>query len=786
VSPTHHDIRAFVAALLFYGIFFTLFFLRSLLSGDYIAPSDTLDFGLASYLARPEMWTDSLYSGYPIAADSNAMLYYPPFRLMQGLGVHWNAFMLMPYVVASATCFLLVRRLTRSTPAGLFGGWVFGFSGVMLAHISNYNQIHAACWVPLVVYGLQLARENLVRSGVLVGSAAMALMITAGHPQYVVYTAYLCAAAVLGWCVVDRTWGVAAVRRLIAAAVILALGAGLAAITVVPLLELAEYSRRTERDWQLYTQMALPPRQLLTLAFPLSFGGFRMSPEIEVPYVGDYTPLTTTGYFGLLPLCLALCAPWVASRFRREATLWLVIGLIAAALSVGPATPIGTLFFYAPGYGTFRVPARHLFIMSFALTLAASLAFAEVTGARERRIRISYAVMAVSAAAGVVFALLAQRITGISGLMGQNQTYMQWAVWLPVLACAAFVTAGLAGRIVPRRWLPAPGFALLLAALHLGEMMLFHYVMPGYNFSYAEIPETRVQLHHRMSQLRDELRPTGHRILAADGSRNRFLLPNLTRAWEVPAASGTGSLGIERYAELLRMAGPGRVEPEILSDKDLALDLFSVRYALVPLSWLDLPQITIDDSADWTAVEDLQYHPADPDTHYRLFRNARAHPRAWCAPELVRASAGETLQAVRAGQLPDGRPFDGRRVVFAEDEMLPAWQNTADSGHEHTVAFAVRSDGRRRYAVTAPSPCILVASEVYYPWWRATVDGAAVVPSRVNHTMIGIPLAAGTHIVELSIMPTSVWTGAAVSVVCAVLWLIVAIIDARDRKRRLT
>jgi hypothetical protein len=222
------------------------------------------------------------------------------------------------------------------------------------------------------------------------------------------------------------------------------------------------------------------------------------------------------------------------------------------------------------------------------------------------------------------------------------------------------------------------------------------------------------------------------------------------------------------------MAGPGRVEPEILSDKDLALDLFSVRYALVPLDWLDLPQITIDDSADWTAVEDLQYHAADPDTHYRLFRNAGAHPRAWCAPELVRAASGDTLQAVRAGQLPDGRPFAARQMALVEHNVLPAWQNTHSTAGEDDVAFAVTSDGRRRYSVSAQTPCILVASEVYYPWWRATVDGTAVVPSRVNHTMIGIPLAAGTHIVELSIRPTSVWIGAAVSGLFAILWIIVA------------
>jgi hypothetical protein len=148
------DARRFVIALAGYAVFFALFFLRSFLSGRYIAPSDTLDLGLSSFLAPQSVWTEGMYSGFPVAAEPQSLKWYPPFRLLQALGVHWNLFMVMAYVVASGTAFLLARRIAQSTVAGVFAGLAFGYSGYMLSHVSHFNQIHAAAWLPLVCYGL--------------------------------------------------------------------------------------------------------------------------------------------------------------------------------------------------------------------------------------------------------------------------------------------------------------------------------------------------------------------------------------------------------------------------------------------------------------------------------------------------------------------------------------------------------------------------------------------------------------------------------------------------------
>ena len=209
------DIAAFGAALLLYLLFYLAFFRPSLTTGVEIAPGDALDFGLSTFLSPTTVWTDAMYSGYPIIADPQALSWYPVFQLMRALGFSWTLFEIVGYVIASTTAFLLVRRLTASSIAGVFGGVVFGFSGTMLAHINHFNQVNAAAWLPLVVYGLLLIRGDRYREGAAVGSLALGLMWTAGHPQLVVYSAYLCAALVVAWLWIDRPPFPLARRRLL-------------------------------------------------------------------------------------------------------------------------------------------------------------------------------------------------------------------------------------------------------------------------------------------------------------------------------------------------------------------------------------------------------------------------------------------------------------------------------------------------------------------------------------------------------------------------------------------
>jgi hypothetical protein len=562
-------------------------------------------------------------------------------------------------------------------------------------------------------------------------------------------------------------------------ALAIALGCGLAAVVLVPMIELGELSRRAASTWDLYISKQLPPWQLLALPLPLAFGGFWTATTGHLPFVGSQGPPESTAYVGLLALALALGAPFLRSRLRLEGRVWLVLTAITALLCLGGATPLGTLFFYAPGYSSFRAPARHLFLMSLCLAVGSGLTFSELTRSRRSHALAAVATLSTVAVALAAFAVLALRTPVIGSLLSGDRAYLLWALGWPLAFAAALVTCTLAVKqLAPDgRTVVAP--AMMLMALHVGDMLVFHYRFPGSRFEYADVTAEDIAPRPRIAALRQELHRTQGRVLAADGSKNPFLLPNLTRAWDIPAASGTGSLGIERYLDVLGMGGPGDVYPETLSDAHRGLDLFSVRYALVPRA-SGLGDHVPQRGGRWSAVEALRYEEQDP-AEYILLRNHRALPRAWCVPAIVRANEAEALAAIRSGHLPGGGEFDPARVALVEANVLPALELRQTTDWRSEVKAAV---GRqRRYFVNSTSPCLLVLGEVYYPWWRASVDGAPAACARVNHTMIGVPVSAGSHVVRLWLEPTSVWTGGAISAGSVLACAAIATAGRRRRRR---
>jgi hypothetical protein len=758
------DAAAFGGALLVYALFFWGFFAPSLRGANEIAPGDALDFGLATFLSRTTVWTDTMYSGFPIIADPHSLSWYPVFQLMRALGFSWSLFEVTGYAIASATAFLLVRRLTASMIAGVFSGIVFGFSGIMLAHINHFDLVHTAAWLPLVVYGLLLIRGDRYREGAVVGAMALGLMWAAGHPQLIVYSAYLCAGLVITWLWIEHPSIHVGRRRVLWWGIAAAVGVALAAVVILPAAELGTLSRRGERNWNLYIAMSMPPSQLLTLALPMSFGGFSPPGGGGIPYAGVASLVEMGGYAGLLPLALASLAIVVPSPLRREARVWIVLGSVALILCLGPATPVGKAFFFAPGYANFRAPVRHLFIVALCLSVASGIGLAEFMRNPRRYARIVVSALAAIVAAGLIGAGALSATGDSVRQLAQHPLYLRWAVGLPLATCAlaaAIVWAG--ASLVSKRILGAAGVGLLLLLVHLGDMLVVHYMLPGYHFGYANVGPQLWQIRPEMASLRDELRRSGGRALAADGSHNPLLRPNLTRAWQVPAASGTGSLAIERYVTMLRMGGPGDVSPEVMQEPDRSLDLFAIQYVLIPV--------------DMKGVDELRRQPlrwqqrATLKPDYLLFQNARSLPRAWCVPDVVHTD--DPLGVIRSGRLADGRAFEPTEVALVDVDALQQWAPAGAHTQSPRVDIRRLPGSEGEYEVDArDGDCLLVMSEVHYPWWRASIDSQPAVPLRVNYTMMGVVVPRGRHIIRLWLEPRSAWIGGAVSAAALLAWII--------------
>ena len=758
------EFRAFLVALLLYGVFYATFFVQSFLSGNLLATSDSFDYGVADYLSPVAIWTDGMLSGFPFAADPQSFVWHPLLQACRLLGVDWNIFLISAYPIAGATSFLLIRRLTGSHLAAGFGGLVCSLNAIMVGYVGNFNVIHAFAWVPLVFYGLQRIRESDVRGGTAVAAIAGALMWL-GHPQVSVYAVYLAGVMVLGQLAIDRpSLARAAVRVSWSLAAIL-LGILLAGCMFLPAMELTAVTERTGTSWGLYNSSVLPPRELLTIWMPMVFGGF-WTPSGGVPGLtaGD------SPYLGLLPVALSSIAPLVSSK-RSEASLWCVLALLELLLSMAGATPVGTLFYYLPGFASFQAPVRHLFLFSLCTAVASGFAMSEITRRPVVLRAVAVALPCISAIALVAFVPAVVWSGVFESLRSSAPDYAWWAVWWPACVAGAFMLMALAGGQLPSRRAAGATAGVALIVVQAVDMSAVHYRMPGRRFQYADVPRAEAAPHPRMEALRDDLRRTGERVLPVDGSRNPFLQSNLTRAWDIPVASGSASLGIQAYMELLRMGPSGDVSPDSLSPDNRSLDLFAVRYVLVP-EGSTLSDALQHQPSRWQPRENLHYYEHDPDTHYTLFQNLRSRPRAWCAPHIEDATSDQSLRIVRTGRLPDGREFDPAQTALVEPGAVQGWNSDEDA-----PAAGVERPAARTYRVHATSSCMLVLSDVFYTWWRASVDDAPREPMIVNHSMMGIPLEAGSHVIRLWLQPTSIWIGFALSGIGVILTLALVLLS---------
>ncbi len=129
--------------------------------------------------------------------------------------------------------------------------------------------------------------------------------------------------------------------------------------------------------------------------------------------------------------------------------------------------------------------------------------------------------------------------------------------------------------------------------------------------------------------------------------------------------------------------------------------------------------------------------------------------------------------------------FDpAREVVLEELDRVPEDDARSPSAREGNSSVSCE-----RYApnevqchVSAAFPQWLVASEAWYPGWRAEIDGDPVKLYRADHAFRAIRVPKGEHRVRMSYRPVSLMIGALVSL-AAVITVLAGIIMSRRGKR---
>ena len=121
--------------------------------------------------------------------------------------------------------------------------------------------------------------------------------------------------------------------------------------------------------------------------------------------------------------------------------------------------------------------------------------------------------------------------------------------------------------------------------------------------------------------------------------------------------------------------------------------------------------------------------------------------------------------------------IDVRHEAVADKQFEAVLGQAKANDSTATVKLDKYEPNNLQYTVNSKNGGIVVFSEIYYPGWKATVDGQSVELGRVNYILRAVNVKPGKHIVVLDFHPTSISTTETIAYI-AIIILLLAIVGA--------
>jgi len=716
------------------------------------------------------LWCPEAGAGYPLFAEGQAGPAYAGNLLFAvirptWLAYSWSVVLHLWWAGLGVALLLLAFGCRRS--AAFAGGVAFMLSGPVWFRVIHLNFLHGLAWLPWVAIGLERGLRRQ-RYGFGLAGVALAMQILAGHahppllsglmaPLYVLGRGrqvhepdragswqvpaalagllILCGAAMgssaARWLLLPGLIGAAfslrgllttPERRAYAASfaglgTAFALAALLAAVQILPLLELVPHTARqhgvdTARAQD--AELTLTWARLGTLLLPRLHGSTYQEDVGEKIRWDLATHWEHAAHVGILTVLLLVLAP-LAGR-RRERWVFLGLAVVALLLAMGRAFPFYGWLMHLPGWGGVRGPARLLGLFAFAAAVVAGLVIDDLAnhGLPEGRDRKRINLLLFPTALLGVLAAVAMIVT-VAGHAPFTPTHaaaytLAWVRMAALLVCGALLIGSRKSAAA------SPGWGALAAALMLLDLVSgssgYHRVKPP---SYYDRPADAAAVTADPAARVELGVYAGHPLQA-----NRHLLypPVSNAAIYTPLALSRQQV----VEQMLRE----KEDPEVV--------------------------------ARWRSLLRIAYAWSQPDGRPG-FLAPTATPDGEPLPRFPEVWTTPLWRSVRSGR---------EALALTVEET---WQPQAYAVLESAVAPAPRQGqigevlwseiGRHRLTcrVTSRSPQVLVVGQCAYPGWQVHRDGAWQPAERVDYLFFGAKLPAGVHRVDCVFRPVSIRLG---------------------------
>lgn len=680
----------------------------------------------ATSLAHGELplWNPYTFNGMPFLADIQTTVLYIPCLLLTlfvsegALSYYWLQLMIiLHFLLAGAGMFYLAKSFSLKNTPSVFAGAAYLLSGYMIVHAIHQQNVTLVAWYPLILLFFRKAMNEPRWRYVFLCALTLGHSILAGYPQLSLYL-YMFLGLYFVFELLTRftrneLLSRPAVMMSVKAASIVLISLLLAMVQLLPTLELSELSQRAQITFEKASEGSLAFSQLATLLFPKMFGtagahGFE--------YFGPGTYWwfwETCIYLGALPLLLMFVS-FALVKKNKQVAFFLGVGFFSLLFALGDNFFLWRLFYeFVPGFSKFRIPARMGILLTFSGALLSAFALQWLLHEEKTVKEKTFVRNILTGAAGFGVIILLLVLSGsFSGSLDPQQ-YEQAASGVKSSSIISFFLLTFSSLLI---FLLMKGKLTRLAPVAL--IGVFFIDMFVFGESQNTGKTNPAEYFRQSAELVSFFKKEGEKEIFRVNTRNAqgmIMDRNQGMIDRIFMMEGYTPLALQRaYAPL--------------ASNDQAYDLLNVKYKTV------------------SSEQGLQ-----------LAAHPTYLPRAFFVYDVkVISDSAEFLRYLKSEE------FNHRTTAVLETQPTftlstpttePKWHARITEYRNNTIAIDA----------TTSHDGILVLSEMFYPGWKAYVDGAAAEVLQTDYNLRGLFVRAGNHTVTLQFEPTSFRIGAWIS-----------------------
>lgn len=723
------------------------------------------------------LWHPYALGGTPIAQSFSFYGYLPNWLNVLGanhsINYSYTVFeltILLHLFLGAFFTYLLARYFKITFWGAIVSGLIFSLSNYLVYKIPYNTMVYSAIWLPLIfLFFHKGINQNKTRDIALSG---FFLSISAiEHIQI----AYLAGIFLLSYAIfyaltnykktflrnngtnisTNGNFGghrdkiLLFIKPFVKLAAVSIIALGGSAVLILPLMKYVSLAQHGNFDFSLASTNSLPIIYFLTtLTIPHYFGGLS---QLELYRDGKYFILEFSFYTGILSLLLSYLA--AASLFpkNKEVTFLSIAALVFLLISFGAYFPVlyGPLYYLLPFFSVGQNPARFmlLFIMPIALLsgFGMNLIIKESNDYLKRKIATIKKILIIIFLYTSFFAIIKLISFPASTNPAKPENVLRDYIIFSFIVIFTYA--------IFNKWLSGKIPKIILIS-SLVSILFFDLFLAGFEFSYKDgINPADYYQRTPLLNFLDRKDKTNYRFVS-----NNLLDPHVDLFYKIPALEhiGIATLRYDKYNERNSAKDTNAAKKK----SGNRLNLLNARYFLFEST----PQ-----TGNFTKISGINY----------LYENMDALPRLFIAHNTETITSPDSILAKI-----DNSDFDPRKTIILEKPtpLKNPSAASADTGQDK-ADFVYYSPDEINISTYSPNPGMLFLSEMYYPGWKAYVDGSPAEIYQTDYLFRSVYIDKGRHTIKMVFDPDDFREGKIITTTTLLLLIAYFTIDIVRNKK---